>query len=41
MDWDDDSEETFDWDGEWERGNIFWHNDMIMTSDLYPFVELD
>lgn len=40
MDWEDESD-TFDWDEEWESGNIFWHNDMIMTSDLYPFVELD
>lgn len=43
MDWEmeDEGVEEWNWDEEWDRGNVFWHNDMVMTSDLFPFVYLD
>lgn len=42
MDWDlEDDADDVNWDDEWERGEVFWHNDMITTSDLFPFIELD
>lgn len=46
--WDVDEEEWVweevwrerEWDEEWERGNLTWHNDMVLTAEEYDRMEL-